>query len=296
MIKIHIDYKPVLFLIILFNSVITNQSLAEGFVRTGHHPVTARLNQGLSSMPFSGEVTNHLKFVKSTKGGQFLDVQSFQNEKEKGSLWEDEFQKTDGRKSATKAMLLSLLLPGAGELYAGNRTSSRIFLGIEGSIWGGFFAFRTYGSWKKRDYKGYSALHAGVNLEGKNDDFFEDITYYDNRDEYNQFARLYNGDKALIYPENDFWNWEWDSQDSKGRYRELRNQSKSAYRRALYMVGLAALNRVVSVLDAARSVKKFNRKLGSEFSSADQTGLKLSLDANFIGRNPHFNFSLSKSF
>ncbi len=225
-----------------------------------------------------------------------LETYSLQKEKESGFGWEDEFQKTSGRKSATKAMLLSLLLPGAGEFYADNKTHSRIFLGIEGSIWGSFFAFRTYGSWKKNDYKGYSALHAGVDLDGKNDDFFEDITYYDKRDEYNQFARLYNGDQAIIYPENDFWNWEWDSQDSKGRYRELRNQSKSAYRRALYMVGLAALNRVVSVLDAVRSVKKFNRMLNSEFSSADQTGLKFSLDANFFGRNPHFNFSLSKSF
>ena len=265
-------------------------------VRTEHCSVPTRFNQGLSSIPFSREVTNRLKLVQSGEDGQFLYGLNLQNEKEKGSLWEDEFQKPSGRKSTTKAMFLSLLLPGAGEYYADNKTHSRIFLGIEGSIWGSFFAFRTYGSWKKKDYKGFAALHAGVGLDGKNDNFFEDITYYDNRDEYNQFARLYNGDQAVIYPENDFWNWEWDSQDSKGRYRELRNQSKSAYRRALYMVGLAALNRVVSVLDAVRSVKKFNRMLGSEFSSADQTGLKFSLDANFFGRNPHFSFSLRKSF
>jgi len=225
-----------------------------------------------------------------------LEKPVLQKEKEVGSFWEDEFQKPRGRKSTTKAMLLSLLLPGAGELYAENKTRSRIFLGLEGSIWSGFFAFRTYGSWKKRDYKGFASLHAGVNLEGKSDDFFEDITYYDSRDEYNQFARLYNGDEAVIYPENDFWNWEWNSQDSKGRYRGLRNKSKSAYRKALYMVGLAALNRIVSVLDAARSVKKFNRMLGSEFSSTNPTDLKFSLDVNLFGKNPHFIFNLSKNF
>jgi len=296
--KRFLNYIWIIVISLLFDLLFINLAFGEGkgLVRTEHYSVSARLNQGLSSIPFSREVTNHLKLVQSGEDGQFLYGQNLQNEKEKGSLWEDEFQKTIGRKSTTKAMLLSLLLPGAGEYYADNKTHSRIFLGIEGSIWGSFFAFRTYGSWKKRDYKGFAALHAGVSLSGKNDDFFEDITYYSNRDEYNQFARLYNGDQAVIYPENDFWNWEWDSQDSKGRYRELRNQSKSAYRKALYMVGLAALNRVVSVLDAARSVKKFNRKLGSEFSSADQTGLKLSLDANLFGKNPHFSFSLSKSF
>jgi hypothetical protein len=296
--KRFLNYTWIIVLSLLFNLVFVNPGFGKGkgFAGMEYSPVPSRLSQGLSSIPFSSEITNRLKFVQSAEDGQFLFSQNLQNEKEKGSLWEDEFQKTSGRKSTTKAMLLSLLLPGAGELYAENKSHSRIFLGIEGSIWSTFFAFRTYGSWKKRDYKGYSALHAEVDLEGKNDDFFEDITYYDNRDEYNQFARLYNGDKAVIYPENDFWNWEWDSQDSKGRYRELRNQSKSAYRRALYMVGLAALNRVVSVLDAVRSVKKFNRKLGSEFSSAYQSGLRFSLDANFFSRNPHFSFSLSKNF
>jgi hypothetical protein len=107
---------------------------------------------------------------------------------------------------------------------------------------------------------------------------------------------LYDGDDAVIYPENDFWNWQWDSQSSRERYRELRNQSKAAYRKALYMVGLAALNRVVSVLDAAYSVRKFNRKLGSEFSSASKTGVKFSLDANPFGNNPHFILNLSKNF
>jgi hypothetical protein len=225
-----------------------------------------------------------------------LEVPNLQASKQQGSSFEDEFQKPSGRKSTTKAMFLSLLLPGAGELYAENATGSRIFLGLEGSIWAGYFAFRTYGSWKKNDYKGYAALHAGVNLDSKTDDYFENITYYDTRDQYNQFARLYHGADATIYPENDFWNWNWDSQDSKGRFRDLRNQSKTAYRRALFMVGLAAVNRIVSVLDAARSVKKFNRKLSSEFSSVNPTDLRFSLDANPFSKNPHYYFKVKKRF
>jgi len=225
-----------------------------------------------------------------------LKGQKLEQNRQINPSFEDEFQKPSGRKSTTKAMLLSLLLPGAGELYAGNGTGSRMFLGLEGSIWTGFFAFRTYGSWKKTDYKGYAALHAGANLDSKTDDYFENITYYDTRDQYNQFARLYHGADATIYPENDFWNWNWDSQDSKGRFRDLRNQSKTAYRRALFMVGLAAVNRIVSVLDAARSVKKFNRKLSSEFSSVNPTGLRFSLDANPFSKNPHYYFKVKKRF
>lgn len=225
-----------------------------------------------------------------------LSTRNLQQNRPINPSFEDEFQRPTGRKSVTKAMLLSLLLPGAGELYAENATGSRIFLGLEGSIWAGFFGFTTYGAWKKADYKGYAAAHAGINLDSKTDAYFENITYYDSRDEYNQFARLYHGSDATIYPENDFWNWNWDSQDSKGRFRDLRNQSKTAYRRALFMVGLAAVNRVVSVLDAARSVKKFNRKLSSEFSSVNPTGLRFSLDANPFAKNPHYYFKVKKRF
>jgi len=236
------------------------------------------------------------KPVLASQTPVILKGQSFEQNRQVNPSFEDEFQKPSGRKSVTKAMLLSLLLPGAGELYADNATGSRIFFGLEGSIWVGFFAFRTYGSWKKTDYKGYAAAHAGVILDSKTDDFFENITYYDNRDQYNQFAKLYHGADATIYPENDFWNWNWDSQDSKGRFRDLRNQSKMAYRRALFMVGLAAVNRVVSVLDAARSVKKFNRKLGSEFSSVNSDELRFSLDVNPFSKNPHYSFKVKKIF
>ena len=236
------------------------------------------------------------KPILAARSSVILKGRWLEQNRQANPSFEDEFQKPSGRKSITKAMLLSLLLPGAGELYAENHTGSKIFLGLEGSIWAGFFAFRTYGSWKKTDYKGYAAAHAGVLLNSKTDDFFENITYYDSRDQYNQFAKLYHGADATIYPENDFWNWNWDSQDSKGRFRDLRNQSKTAYRKALFMVGLAAVNRVVSVLDAARSVKKFNRKLGSEFSSINSDELRFSLDANPFSKNPHYYFKVKKKF
>ena len=280
-----------IFLFLLFSLVSISLSSGEekGNVGTGLVPVQMENRTTTRVVPTTKSLLTPQPLLNFGK----LSLESGRGE---GSPFQDEFQKPSGRKSTSKAMLLSLLLPGAGELYAGNGTGSHIFLGLEGSIWTGFFAFRTYGSWKKTDYKGYAALHASVNLDSKTDDYFENITYYDTRDQYNQFARLYHGADATIYPENDFWNWNWDSQDSKGRFRDLRNQSKTAYRRALFMVGLAAVNRIVSVLDAVRSVKKFNRKLSSEFSSVNPTGLRFSLDANPFSKNPHYYFKVKKRF
>jgi hypothetical protein len=187
----------------------------------------------------------------------------------------------EGFKSASKAALLSLILPGAGEIYGGAETKGKIFLLSEVSLWAGFFGFRTYGSWLKRDYKSYAASHAGVKLDGKSDSFFDELAYYDNRDQYNQFAPLYNRGEKAPYPEEDFWNWQWDSRESRLHYRDLKNRSKDISRRALYMVGLSIVNRIVSVVDALKTVRSYNRKRSLELSQ-----VKFNLRANPLGDNP----------
>jgi hypothetical protein len=202
----------------------------------------------------------------------------------------DEFAPAGQLKSPKKAFLLSLLLPGAGQYYNEAKSKAKIFAGSEASLWVAFFAFRTVGSWKKSDYKNYAVEHAGIVPEGKNDDFYERLTYYDDRDQYNQFTRLYNGPEAPIYPETDYWNWEWDSFDSRSEYRDLRNQSKNAYRRSLYMLGLAALNRVISAVDAFRDAKKFNRK------KVFDAQISLQPRFNLFGSNRKISLTATKTF
>jgi len=205
----------------------------------------------------------------------------------------DDLEAGGDMKSKSKAMLLSFFLPGSGHLYAQSNTKGKIFLGVEAGLWLGFFAFRTYGSWLKNDYKNYSALHAGVILEGKydNEDFFEDVAAYQSRDEYNQFVKFYEESDSPLYPETDFWNWEWDNQSSLKEYREIRNRKRSAYRRSLYMVGLSLANRLLSAIDAVREVKKFNRKkiFGDSFSN-------FRLSVNPLGHNPSIKLMFTKSF
>lgn len=164
-------------------------------------------------------------------------------------------------------------------------------MGSEASIWGGFFTFRAIGSWKKTDYKNYAVDHAGINPDGKDEDYYTRLTYYDNLDQYNQLTRLYNGPQAPIYPATDYWSWQWDSQNSRMDYRDLRNQSKTAFRRSLFMVGLAALNRVISALDAFRGAKKFNSKKASE---NEQIGFKPEI--SLFGSNRRIGLTAFKSF
>lgn len=210
---------------------------------------------------------------------------------EEFSVQGDLFPSGPQKKSLSKAIFLSLLVPGGGEFYAGSKTRGRIFLGMEASLWASFFGFRTYGAWAKDDYKSYAAVHAGVDLNGKSEEFFEDVNFYTSRDDYNQLARLYQREEAEVYPESQFWNWRWDSQESQHDYRMLRNRSEAAYRKALFMLALSAANRVLSVIDSIREIKKYNRKIDLEFSS-----VTVNFKIKPIGSNTSFKIVLNRSF
>jgi hypothetical protein len=169
-------------------------------------------------------------------------------------------------KSKFLALGLSFLLPGSGQYYTENKRKAIIFGSAEALIWGGFFGLRQYGSWKKEDYKAYAAFHAGANVNGKPDIFFEKLTYYDNINEYNQLAVLYDGEDAVLFPVNSSYYWNWDSRESRDHFRNLRNLSKNAYRRSLFMVGAALANRILAGIDAYRSASMY--ETDSEFSVA----------------------------
>ena len=236
------------------------------------------------------------KIKKSNFESSFIysgqKINDYQAKNIKNSLLADDVFSTEeeGKKSTSKALLLSFLVPGSGQLYAGAQTKGEIFLGAEASLWLGFFAFRTYGSWIKNDYKGYAATYANVDLQGKSDNFFEDIALYMSRDKYNQFIRLFEGVSKPLYL-GDEWNWAWDSKSSLDYYRDLRDRERAMYRKALYLVGLSLVNRVVSAVDAVREVKKFNRKKVFDLSS-----VRFDLKARLLSKNPSFFLVLHRSF
>lgn len=206
-------------------------------------------------------------------------------------IWIPEESGLKYRKSLTKAALLSLILPGTGEYYADSKGKAHIFMGTDAVLWTGFFGLRGYGSWLENDYRIYAAQHAGIDLSGKRDEFFEDLTYYQSRDEYNQFAPLYSNGELGPYPQTNLWDWQWDDTASRQHYRDLRNKSKAAYRKSLFVAALLLANRVASAIDAIKVVRQYNRRKHLEISS-----LKIGLEANPWASNPYFRLTLTKSF
>jgi hypothetical protein len=206
----------------------------------------------------------------------------------------DMSQQDDGSKkiSMKKAMALSLLFPGAGQYYAGAEFKGQVFMGVELAIWTGFIAYRVYGGWKVDNYRDYAAAHAGVDNSGKDDEFYDWVGFYNNRDEFNQFGRLYYPDRPYL-PDNSYYYWQWDSEENREVFRQLKDGSKTAYRNSTFFIGLAIVNRLIAGIDTYRTVKSANAKTQSLTQVGDY---KFTLSPDIMGENPAVKFSISRKF
>ena len=168
-----------------------------------------------------------------------------------GEIFEDEAPSESG-KSKWAAAGLSLLVPGAGEIFLGDSRGAGYFLAAEGAIWGTFAGLNIKGNWLKEDYQNYAAIHAGVDTDGKNDQFYKDILSFDSRDDYNTWYHLVYRDEVPFYPETDEYFWDWESDDAYEEYSELRSDSETAYRNAKITLAVAMVNRLISVVHVMR--------------------------------------------
>lgn len=176
--------------------------------------------------------------------------------------------------SIRRAVIYSALLPGAGEIYAHSYNKGAFFLGVEAAILFSYFRLDSERQWKIDSYKEYAASFAGVPV-CDNDDVYRRLQHYLSSDEYNkgveQDARNYfliylNDEEAYqeyvdanVYTGDD--TWQWASQAKWERYKELRGEKQDLEIYAKFALGAALINRVISIIDAARTARNYNHGL-----------------------------------
>ena len=201
---------------------------------------------------------------------------------------------SEGKISKTKAVILSLLVPGAGQYYAGRKDRAQIFMGAEIASWLGYFAFRTYGNWREDDYKRYAIQKAGITPTSHSDGFYRNLLFYDNREEYNTSGRIINPG-APYYPDLPEYDWHWESTDQRLEYRSMRNAAETAFRKATFMLGVAVFNRIISGIDAFRIAKKAeHRQEDDDFFS--RHNLDIDVKANPFGSNQKAGIMITHRF
>lgn len=195
--------------------------------------------------------------------------------------------------SRGKALLLSLALPGAGELALGAKGRATAFMLTEGAIWTHFAWFTVAGNLRKNDYIEQAQLNAGVGLDNAADEYWRQVGAYERssgsgpeayEEELRREARdLYPADPSA----QDAWvaerlptgdrAWTWSDAELRQSYRDTRERSRRAFDQAKYSFAAAILNRIVSVIDT----QMLHRKLSREARGASEGGmLRLSADAS----------------
>lgn len=164
------------------------------------------------------------------------------------------------KKSPGLAFIYSLFVPGMGQLYAKRFDVGKYFLVSEAALWLGYASFTIYGKWLLDDAYNYSVLHAGVNKEGKDDNFFINIGNYSNVDQYNN-DMLQRGEYDKIYDPANGYGFYWDTEQNRQLYREDRLAGERIHTDRLFIVGAILINHVISAVSAIVLTNSYNNNL-----------------------------------
>jgi hypothetical protein len=162
-------------------------------------------------------------------------------------------------KSVTLAVVLSTIVPGTGELYAGNFETGKYAMMAEAAIWVTYAALYTHGNWVRQDARLFATEHAGANFSSKGDKFDVDIGNYSSVAEYNQ-AKLRSRENDLLYTDPSFY-WQWDSDADRAAFKSDRIRSDQIYQNAKFVIAAAVVNRIFSAFSAGRATAAYNRKI-----------------------------------
>lgn len=163
------------------------------------------------------------------------------------------------KKSPGLAIIYSLLLPGMGELYAGNYSSGMYFTIADAVFWGGVAGFNIYGNWQESNYRSFAESKGNADLTGKDEDYFSNLGLYVDIYEYNRTQEL-NRNFDEIY-DVETHHWDWKSNDRRSEYRSMWTSSESAFNNIRFAVGALIVNRIVSAINAVRLVSAYNNKV-----------------------------------
>jgi len=192
-------------------------------------------------------------------------------------------ESTQAPRSKYKAALLSALVPGLGEAYAGHTNRAIAFGTAEAGIWVTYGVFKYQESLRHDRAIEFAGGAAGASLSG-DDDYYKAVGRFlrsDGQGMWNEYVRRRARDTGEVIGVEYFGDdsWAWTSQENLDFYRDLRRKELSAGDNATNMFAFALLNRVLSVIDAVYIVSRDHRAF-----EAQGFGLKLEAGGSTMAR------------
>lgn len=160
-------------------------------------------------------------------------------------------------KSVALSAIFSLLLPGMGELYAGNYKNGKYFTISEATLWLAWASMQIYSDWIQNDARSFAVQRAGIQTKGKDDQFFIDIGNFQSIYTYNEQALRDRRDREVYELSSENY-WYWQTNTDRERYRQLRLQSVRVQTNSQYILVAILANHIISAINAARLTLKLN--------------------------------------
>ena len=124
----------------------------------------------------------------------------------------------------------------------------KYFLTGEAALWLTYGGLSYYGEVLDKDARTYSVIHSGLNKEGKDDDYFVNVSSYNSIYEYNN-EKLLRGEYDKIYDVSSHF-WQWDDQSNRDNFDEQRKKSERMFNaRKIFTTGMI-INRIASGISA----------------------------------------------
>jgi hypothetical protein len=221
-------------------------------------------------------------------------------------------------KSPSKAFLMSLVLPGAGQWYYGSKTKAVAFVGVEAASWLFHMKFHSDGDDLTRQYEDFSAAHWSrmdyqeylTEAYGVTDDDQLHETevshhlpetnsqqYYEMTGKYDQFAWGWddatrhgmNLDSAAAYYSDTALRITSDTSapQSANRitYNAMRGDANKKYDKATRILFVVMGNHLASAFEALISTKKLNKKISPALGALGNVKMKASLKSVYAKRD-----------
>lgn len=160
-----------------------------------------------------------------------------------------------------KAGGLSLLMPGAGQWYNGQRGKSWKFGVTEIGVWTAYLVFNNQRNGYAEDSRDYAAVYADA-TGAHPESYWRNVGEYMSNEDYNTAqlidARATGETPALIDGAD---AWFWRNETFQDNYIMLRSKVIDARERRDFMILFSVLNRVISAFDAVRNAPMGDRLL-----------------------------------
>jgi hypothetical protein len=197
---------------------------------------------------------------------------------------------TNAGKSATIAMVSSLILPGFGHHYLERNRSALAYFTAEAVAIFGFFVCDYYSKKIALDAAGYAWIHAGAQgpIAGADDYYWKQVGKYMDVQDFNSSIDLDRLDPKGKFNQNQYWRW--DGESSKDRFNSILSTSRVFHMVSSFCIGALVLDRIIAFID----IRSVTRNYGTK-----QTGLpahRITVQPGFSITPASINLLLAASF